>query len=160
MYNIYVVSPGDTIESIAARYNTTPKELYEINSFLSQNEPLSIGQRIIIPVPKTDTFEYYTIKKGDTIYNISRKYDLRVRDLMRANPFVNVYNLQVGEELCIPVTMEMPGNGLRPYVVKRDDTLLSILRENNITFEELARLNRSAAVLKLPAGTVLLLPQA
>lgn len=100
----------------------------------------------------------YKVEKGDTLYSISRRYELTVRDLMRANPFVNVYNLQIGEELCIPVAPGTPPDGARPYVVKRDDTVLSILRQNRITFEELARLNRSVAVLKLPAGTVLLIP--
>ncbi|MDO4555881.1 MAG: LysM peptidoglycan-binding domain-containing protein [Lachnospiraceae bacterium] len=101
----------------------------------------------------------YKVEAGDTLYSISRKYELRVRDLMRANPFVNVYNLQIGEELCIPVA---PGNkpveGARPYVVKKGDTILSILEENKLDFEELARLNRSVAVLTLLPGTILLLP--
>lgn len=100
----------------------------------------------------------YKVESGDTLYSISRKYDLRVRDLMLANPFVNVYNLQVGEELCIPVVPGNPSGGARPYVVKKEDTVLSILQENKVSFEELARLNRSVAVLKLPAGTVLLIP--
>ena len=100
----------------------------------------------------------YKVESGDTLYSISRKYDLRVRDLMQANPFVNVYNLQVGEELCLPVAPGNPSEGTRPYIVKKDDTLLSILKQNRVTFEELARLNRSVAVLKLPTGTVLLIP--
>lgn len=100
----------------------------------------------------------YKVESGDTLYSISRKYDLRVRDIMSANPFVNVYHLQVGDELCIPVLPDRPSSGVRPYVVKKEDTVLSILQENNVTFEELARLNRSVAVLKLPVGTVLLLP--
>lgn len=101
----------------------------------------------------------YKVKQNDTLYSISRKYDLRVRDLMRANPFVNVYNLQVGEELCIPVVSdEGREDETRPYLVKREDTVLSILEDNQISFEELARLNRSVAVLKIPAGTILLLP--
>ena len=100
----------------------------------------------------------YKVESGDTLYSISRKYDLKVRDLMQANPFVNVYNLQVGEELCVPVAPGTPSGGARQYVVKREDTLLSILKQNRVTFEELARLNRSVAVLKIPAGTVLLIP--
>ncbi len=103
--------------------------------------------------------QIYKVEKGDTLYSISRRFELRVRDLMRANPFVNVYNLQVGEELCIPIA---PGNNpspeARPYIVKREDTVLSILKQNRVTFEELARLNRSVAVLKLPQGTMLLIP--
>lgn len=100
----------------------------------------------------------YRVESGDTLYSISRRFDLTVRELMQVNPFVNVYNLQIGEELCLPVAQGTTPDGARPYVVKRDDTLMSILRQNRITFEELARLNRSVAVLKVPAGTVLLIP--
>ena len=101
----------------------------------------------------------YKVKQGDTLYSISRNYNLKVRDLMRANPFVDVYRLQVGEELCIPVLPGNPANpGVKTYVVKREDTVLSILKKNRITFEDLAGLNRSVSLLKLPAGTVLFLP--
>lgn len=104
--------------------------------------------------------QIYRVEKGDTLYSISRKYNLRVRDLMRANPFVNVYQLQIGEELCIPVLPDsQPAPNVIPYVVKREDTVLSILNDKEITFQELARLNRSAQVLKFPPGTVLLLPK-
>jgi LysM repeat protein len=100
----------------------------------------------------------YKVEEGDTLYSISRKYDLRVRDLMKTNPFVDVYNLQIGEELCIPVMEETPGEGLRPYVVKQGDTIQSILQENGLTFEKLAELNKSVAALRLPVGTILMLP--
>ena len=104
--------------------------------------------------------QIYKVEKGDTLYSISRKYNLKVRDLIRANPFVNVYQLQIGEELCIPVMPDYPqAPGALPYVVKREDTVLSILNDKGITFQELARLNRSAQVLKFPPGTVLLLPK-
>ena len=43
------------------------------------------------------------IEKGDTLYSLGKRYHVSVSDLMRANPYVNVYNLRIGEELCIPV---------------------------------------------------------
>ena len=74
--------------------------------------------------------QVYKVQKGDTLYSISRKYNLKVRDLMKANPFVNVYQLPVGEELCIPVVPDnRPDPGVLPYVVKREDTVLSILND-------------------------------
>ena len=76
MYNLYVVSPSDTIESIAQKYNVTPTELYAINSFLNPNTPLKVGQRIIVPIPKIQNFKYYTVKKGDSLYNISKKNNI------------------------------------------------------------------------------------
>ncbi len=45
----------------------------------------------------------HTIKKGDTLYSISRMHDVPIAMIMRANPYVDVYNLQVGDTICIPV---------------------------------------------------------
>ncbi|PXV85373.1 LysM domain-containing protein [Lachnotalea glycerini] len=45
---------------------------------------------------------YYIIKEGDTLYKISKAYEVSVSDLMLANPYVNVYNLQINDEICIP----------------------------------------------------------
>lgn len=45
----------------------------------------------------------YTIKKGDTLYSISRSKQVPLSMLLRANPYVDVYNLQVGDTICIPM---------------------------------------------------------
>ena len=44
----------------------------------------------------------HQIKKGDTLYRLSKMYGVRLIDIMKENPYVNVYNLQIGEEICIP----------------------------------------------------------
>ena len=44
----------------------------------------------------------YEVKKGDTLYSIAQKYHCRVRTLLDLNPFVDIYNLQPGEEICVP----------------------------------------------------------
>lgn len=48
---------------------------------------------------------YYVIKEGDTLYKISRTYEVSVSDLIMANPYINVYNLQINDEICIPKTI-------------------------------------------------------
>lgn len=45
----------------------------------------------------------HTIKKGDTLYLISRFYNIPIGEIMAANREVNIYNLQIGDELCIPL---------------------------------------------------------
>ena len=44
----------------------------------------------------------HVIRKGDTLYKLSKQYNVKVSALILANPFVNIYNLQVGDEICIP----------------------------------------------------------
>lgn len=44
----------------------------------------------------------HTVEKGDTLYSIGKKYQVRVSALIYANPYADVYNLQVGDQICIP----------------------------------------------------------
>ena len=44
----------------------------------------------------------YVVKEKDSLYKIAKAHGVRVKDIMRQNPFVNVYNLQIGDELCVP----------------------------------------------------------
>jgi len=44
----------------------------------------------------------HVIKKGDTLYKLGKKYNVKVSAIIFANPYVNVYNLQIGDEICIP----------------------------------------------------------
>ena len=57
----------------------------------------------------------HIVEKGDTLYKLSRKYNVPLALILRANPFTDVYNMQVGDEICIPVQIEMqpvrPENG-------------------------------------------------
>ena len=45
----------------------------------------------------------HIVKKGDTLYKIAKANGIKVIDMLMANPYVDVYNLQIGEELCIPI---------------------------------------------------------
>ena len=52
---------------------------------------------------KTCRFGFiHVIEQGDTLYKLGKRYGVTVSALLFANPWVNVYNLQIGDELCIP----------------------------------------------------------
>lgn len=48
----------------------------------------------------------HVIREGDTLYKLSKKYYVPLLWIMYANPFVDIYNLQVGDEICIPVFLK------------------------------------------------------
>ena len=67
----------------------------------------------IIPIPIGPIYNegpcrgmIHVIEKGDTLYRLGKQYHVSVGQLMFANPFVNVYNLQIGDELCIPISIQ------------------------------------------------------
>ena len=45
----------------------------------------------------------HIVRQGDTLYQISRLYDVPLGVILRANPYVDVYNLQIGQEICVPL---------------------------------------------------------
>lgn len=47
----------------------------------------------------------HIVEDGDTLYKIGKKYGVSVSKIMYANPYVNVYNLQTGDEICVPVML-------------------------------------------------------
>lgn len=49
----------------------------------------------------------HVIKPGDNLYQLSRRYRVPLALILRANPYVDVYNLRPGQEICIP--MSRPG---------------------------------------------------
>lgn len=54
----------------------------------------------------------HTVKAGDTLYKIGKKYGVGVSALLYANPYVDVYNLQPGDEICVP---KLPDFFLKNY---------------------------------------------
>ena len=63
----------------------------------------------------------HVIKPGDTLYQLSRYYRIPMAMLLRANPYVDVYNLQVGQEICIPMVRAHRGMICMP--VPKDEPL-------------------------------------
>ena len=91
----YVVSPGDTLYSIAKKFDTTVPKLKEANNLV--NNMLSIGQKLIIPLIDDTT---YVVEAGDTLYSIARKFNTTVSELKRLNNLVDDI-LSVGKILIL-----------------------------------------------------------
>lgn len=52
----------------------------------------------------------HTIRQGETLYSLSRQYNVPLAIILRANPYIDVYNLQIGSTICIPVkNQDQPG---------------------------------------------------
>ena len=100
----------------------------------------------------------YVIQKGDTLYSISRHFNIGIAAIMAANPFINVYNLMVGEVLCIP--MSIPSDNVMNYAtyqVVEGDTIGSVLEHYGINLSDLMQRNSLDNLYLLP-GTTLNVP--
>ncbi len=100
--NIYVVERGDSLWSIARRYNITVEDLINANNL--DNLTIYVGQELIIPSDSDDTTTptiTYTVSKGDTLWNIAKRYNVSVDDIMKANNLTSTL-LSLGQQLIIP----------------------------------------------------------
>lgn len=129
--DIYQVQAGDTLYSIARKYNISVNELKNLNNLIDNT--LSIGQ--ILEVPSgLSSYNSYIVDKGDTLYSIAKKFDTSVNKLKELNN-LSSNMLSIGQKLLIPIGEETT------YVVKSGDTLYSIAREFNTTVDKLKELN-------------------
>ena len=139
---LYVVKRGDTLYSIASRYGVSVLELQRINNLNSTS--LSIGQQLRIPIngeENVDNYVIYTVKVGDTLYNIAKKYRVSVDNIIKENS-LNSNLLSIGQQLRIPnVTSPDLDNQYSTYIVKSGDTLYSIASKYGTSVLELMEIN-------------------
>lgn len=161
--NIYIVKSGDSLWSIAKKYNISVEELKAANN-LSSNL-LSIGQSLKIPtkeaVPTPGDYVVYTVVPGDSLYSIARKYNTTVNELVSYNNLSNT-NLKIGDQILIPSEkvvppVEQPGSGYLIYKVQSGDNLYAIARKYNTTVNELMSLNNLSSA-NLSIGQELRIP--
>ncbi|MDO4963785.1 MAG: LysM peptidoglycan-binding domain-containing protein [bacterium] len=149
--NYYTVKSGDSLWSIAKKYNVSVSEIKESNGLV--NSLLNVGQ--VLKIPQIDQEEVssniYIVKSGDSLYKISQNFDTTVSELISINNLTNT-NLSIGQKLQIPQINQ--GN---VYKVVSGDSLYKIARENNTTVDEIKRLNNLNTNL-LSVGQLLKLP--
>lgn len=136
----YTVKKGDSLWSIANKFGTTVKKLKEINK-LSTNV-LKVGQTLkISSVEETIPDEYllYTVKKGDTLYDIAASYGTTVETLKTINNLENS-NLTINQQIFIPKDTNSSVNK-NIYVVKKGDTLFDIAKLKGATVNEIKEAN-------------------
>lgn len=89
--NYYIVNKGDTLYSIAKKFNVSVNSLQQANNLNSTL--LQINQKLIIP-----SNNVYIVQKGDTLYSISRKFNTTVSKLESLNNLTTTV-LQIGQVL-------------------------------------------------------------
>lgn len=95
--NIYVVKAGDSLYSIASKYNITVNELKNANNKTSNM--LSIGEQLVIPnISGPSNGTYYTVKAGDSLWTIAQRYNTTVDAIRKLNNLTS-NNLSIGMNL-------------------------------------------------------------
>ena len=100
----YVVKSGDTLSSIAIRYQTTVEEIVSLNSIVNPNL-IYPGQILYINTSNFDKGAtsklLYTVRYGDTLSEIAYDYGTTVNELVRLNNISNPNIIYVGQVIRI-----------------------------------------------------------
>ena len=127
---VYTIRSGDTLSSLAGRFNTTVDAIIRVNPGIVPTN-LQVGQQVCIPgsgyghgpgsgsgyghgpgsgsghgpgpSPRCPrgTFSY-TIRHGDTYHSLASRFNTSIRAIREANPGVDPRNLYAGQSICIP----------------------------------------------------------
>ncbi|MDH7444375.1 PBP1 and LysM peptidoglycan-binding domain-containing protein [Aquimarina sp. 2201CG14-23] len=163
-YKSHKVAKGENVYRIAKRYNTTPEAIYKINP--NAKEGIQEGQILAIPVIDDQEFQTHVVEEGDTVYNISKKYNTTPEAIYILNPeAVNGINLgqilrvaQIEksdtantptENVSDPILDSIkPLEEIRKIVrfkthkVKRKETLYGIAQKYDITVDDIKKHNK------------------
>lgn len=118
----YIVKKGDTLYSISRKYQITVPELRAANN-LSENDVLKAGAKLVIPAAdienaaalsasktsdykkdssRTSATAAYVVQKGDTLYGIARKYNIKLNELLSLNNLDNSSTIKIGQKILVP----------------------------------------------------------
>lgn len=96
--HVYTVEAGDTISSIAAKFNISTNTVLWANG-LSGRDTIRAGDHLTI-LPTTGVL--HTVKSGDTLSGIAQKYDVLSKDITEFNRLESGDKLSIGDKLVIP----------------------------------------------------------
>ena len=175
-YITYTVKPGDTLYSIASSNGISVDTIISDN--VLNNNNLSVGQVLRLRVTDGEVLECfgpdfeipeeivpsisYTVKSGDNLYNIARKYGVSVSEIIKLNNLSN-NNLSVGQELLIPISDNSGGSNQNSgvdgstYIVQKGDSLYSIARKYGVSVSSITSLNNLSGT-NLSVGQKLVIP--
>jgi membrane-bound lytic murein transglycosylase D len=93
---------------------------------------------------------YHIVKTGETLFSISRIYDVSIGEIRQWNDISDLDVLSIGQRIVIHTAENIEDQNqalaetknYKTYTVKRNDTLYSIARQNGLSIKELMELNQ------------------
>jgi len=173
------VVQGESVYSIAKKYNVTEKEIFDLNP--KAKGVLALDMELIIPkvskkkeetkkvvVPKGNS---YTVQNGESFYTISRKFNVGYETLTELNAEIKPENLQIGAIIRLPKGVKLPkeekikevsknklSGKAQKHTVESGESFFVIAKKYNVTVEELRVANPQVKNDKLDIKDVVFIP--
>lgn len=134
----YTVVAGDSLWSIARRFNTTVDAIKRLNQLTS--DVIYVGQQLLIPTSDDNitppSYTMYTVVAGDSLWSIARRFNTTVDEIKSLNNLTSNL-LNIGQQLKIPADT----SSVITYTVVAGDTLWKIAERFNTTVNALKSFN-------------------
>lgn len=145
----HVVRAGETLSGIALRYGVTVEDLVAANG-LNNPDLIFVGQVLVIPRPGAAGGQVYTVRTGDTLSAIARRYGVSVSDLVAANGLSNPDAIFAGQRITIPVLggsapAPQVSRGDMVYTLQRGDSLYRLSLIYGVSVDDLLAANDLAS---------------
>lgn len=177
---IYTIKKGDSLYKISRKFGVTINEIKNKNKITSSR--IKPGTEIVVPTkdkkqdttlhassvkrnslkPNTvdkasvntaeDETHYYTVKKGDTLSAIARRYSISISEIREINDLRST-KLKPGQKLLVKQI------GLKTYIVRKGETIYGIARKFNVDVDDLKDINGLETDLLKPGQKLLLEPE-
>lgn len=174
---VYTVKAGDNLWNISRKYGVSVEVIVSVNN-LKEKNLLSLGQKLEIPAigggvsnsnqKQEPTIITYTVVKGDNLWSISQRYDVKMSTIITTNNLKEISRLSIGQKLKLPITnmdiakaegydQEAAAEEI-VYYVKKGESLWSISREYNVKLESIIAANSITDASKISTGQQLRIP--
>lgn len=172
----HTIEPGQTVYSIATMYGVGVEDIYRLNP--ESREVIKAGGKLRIPQKDIATtitasqedrdYSFHTIQPKETLYSLSKRYQISATSIVDANPGLSVATFQIGKTIRIPsVEIEqLPQTESQTvvkdieYKIERKETMYRLTRKFNVTAEELIKKNpelqkgvKTGMIIKVPVKT-------
>ena len=154
-YEVYVVKAGDSLFSIAKRFNIVVSLLKGLNGIADERE-LQAGQSILVPKIDHNQYEVYQVQPADSLYTIARRFATNEETLLALNGISDERDIEAGQTMLVP---RIDDSRYTVHVVQHGDTLFDLARLFNTTVAQLRRLNGIEGRTDLTVGRSIIAPR-
>ena len=140
MFEKYNMKFGETLEDVANKFDTNENYLKDINNIYF-SDSMKEGKDLVVPKTKNSYYEVYTIEKGDSVYQISKKYNINPQLLESLNGLEDDDYIYPGQDILIPKS------GYSYYITKEGDTIEGVIKTFNTTKENFDKYNQTVYLL-------------
>lgn len=168
---IHTVTKGQGLYSISRIYGISEDDIIKLNP--GSDKIIRIGQELRIPTKENQQGNrFHTVERGETLYSLSRLFNVSVNDICSLNPGIDSDNLKAGAVIAIPPasdnspanevpeqTDSLADNGFKTQViVKKRVTIYRICKDFGIGEEEFLDANPQYRSKRLKTGDIINIP--